>query len=137
MARLAGLKTEQVLEDPIAVLRSNAESLDATIVLKGAHSLIGTPDGRVWINMTGNDGMATAGSGDVLTGVIAAMHGIGMPLPEAICKGVFIHGLAGDLASASIGPDGMTASDILDALPEAVRRDRRTGGSDGSAITIV
>ncbi len=137
MARLAGLKTEQILEDPIAVVRDNAEALDAIIVLKGAHSLIGTPDGRVWINMTGNDGMATAGSGDVLTGVIAAMHGMGMPLPEAVCKGVFIHGLAGDLASASIGPDGMTASDILDALPEAVSRDRSASLPKRDAITIV
>lgn len=140
MTRLTGLSLEALQNDPVGILQKTAALLQATIVLKGAHSLIGFPDQRVVVNMTGNHAMATAGSGDVLTGAIAAMLGSGLPLDMAVCKGVALHGAAGDIAAEIIGADGVTASDILTYLPEAVRRDRE-GGESGkvcpNVLTIV
>ncbi len=124
MARLTGKSVEAVVSDRIGVLTETARSLRSIIVLKGAHSQIGGPDGRVVFNLSGNSGMGTAGAGDVLTGTIAGMAGLGMTPAEAVEKGVFLHGVAGDLAAEALGPDGTTARDVLEALPEALRLDR-------------
>lgn len=124
MARLTGKPAAEISKDKITILQKTAERLKAAIVLKGAHSLVGLPDGRVYVNLSGNAGMATAGSGDVLTGCIAAMCGLGLKPEDATRKGVFLHGYAGDLAAAKNGADGITAKDIMDFLPQAMKNDR-------------
>ena len=124
MARLTGLAVAAIEENRIPTLQKAAKKINAMIVLKGAHSLIGYPDGTVHLNLSGNDGLATAGSGDVLTGTIAAMFGLGLGIEDAVRKGVMIHGLAADLAADAIGKDGMTAQTVLEYLPAALKVDR-------------
>ncbi len=125
MSRLCGHSVEEIQKDRVSLLRSTAQKLKSIIVLKGAHSLIGFPDGTIRLNLTGNSGMATAGSGDTLTGTIAALFGLGLMTEEAVAAGVFIHGFAGDLAAKQTGQDGLTAGDILNALPQAMRQYRK------------
>jgi NAD(P)H-hydrate epimerase len=128
MSRLTGMAKTAIEKDRVSVLQITAQMMNAYIVLKGPHSLIGCPDGRIFINNSGDTegkaGMATAGSGDVLNGTIAAMFCLGLDIEEAVRAGVFLHGLAGDLAAKKKGPDGMTAEDVLNTLPYAVKHYR-------------
>jgi NAD(P)H-hydrate epimerase len=124
MARLTGLSVKEIEANRVETVREYASKFKAIIVLKGAHTVTAFPNGRVAVNMSGNSGMGTAGSGDVLTGIIAAMAVQDLPLEEAVITGVFLHGFAGDIAAGKLGEDGMTAGDILNTLPEAVKHYR-------------
>jgi ADP-dependent NAD(P)H-hydrate dehydratase / NAD(P)H-hydrate epimerase len=121
MARLTGKTTKEVMSDRVGVARSFAEKNQVYVVLKGARSVVAAPDGRVWINVTGNPGMATAGAGDVLTGVIAGLLAQPFKPLDCVLAGTYIHGQAGDLAADRLGEKGLIASDILNDLPAAIK----------------
>jgi len=120
MARLTGLKQEEILANPIKVAVDYAKKWQAVVVLKCTPTVVALPNGKVFINSTGNAGMATGGSGDVLTGTIAALLGQGLSVGDAAICGVYIHGLAGDIAAEN-GIVGMKASDITTYLPRALQ----------------
>ena len=92
------------------------------VVLKGAYTSVALPDGKVFFNSSGNQGMATAGSGDVLTGIILSLLAQGYDPGRAAIAGVYIHGLAGDIASETIAYESIIASDITDNIANAFRR---------------
>lgn len=106
--------------DRLRLQREKAIQLRCYILVKGAHSCIATPQGICYFNTSGNPGMATAGSGDVLTGVVTGLLAQGYSPESAILVGVYIHGLAGDLAAIVMGEESMIASDIIDYLPKAL-----------------
>ncbi len=119
MARLLGMDVAQVQGRRLELAREFAIRHRSVVVLKGARTVIASPDGRLYINSSGNVGMATAGSGDVLSGLIGALLCQGLsPLRSAVL-GVFVHGLAGDLVAGSQGEAGMMAGDLLSQLPAA------------------
>ncbi len=120
-AALFGLKVKDVQEDREGVARMAADKLGAIIVLKGAGTLVASPGSLVAVNMTGNPGMATGGSGDVLAGIITALVGQGIPPLEAARAGVWLHGRAGDLAAADKSQASLIAPDLIDKLVEAFR----------------
>ncbi|MBR4019908.1 MAG: NAD(P)H-hydrate dehydratase [Firmicutes bacterium] len=97
------------------------KKFDCIVVMKGAGTIVALSADEAYINTTGNPGMATAGSGDVLTGVIASFAGQGMAACDAARAGVFVHGLAGDMAAEHVGEYGLTASDIADYVPFALK----------------
>ncbi len=122
-ARLAGRTVKEVQADRLGLAREFACKHEVFLVLKGHHTLTATPAGRVWVNQTGNPGMATAGSGDVLGGVIAglvAQFHPQQPMETLLAAAVFLHGYAGDLAVRETGEMGLTAGDIIAFLPRSV-----------------
>lgn len=112
-----GLNDYQKIEAAL----QKARELNVVIVLKGHHSFIATPDGQAFFNITGNPGMATGGSGDVLTGILTGLLAQGYSPVDAAIAGVFLHGLAGDLAAGVHGMEAMTAGDIIDMIGKAFK----------------
>jgi hydroxyethylthiazole kinase-like uncharacterized protein yjeF len=121
MARLTGLSIEEVQDNRLEVARNFAMSHGVHVVLKGHRTLIAAPQGHVSINPTGNPGMATGGTGDVLTGMIAAWFGQLLDADAACRVAVFLHGFAGDLAQRKVGETALIARDIIAHLGQATR----------------
>ena len=125
MARLTGMSIADVEKDRIGVARSFAREHRVILVLKGHRTLVAQPDGTIWVNASGNPGMATGGTGDILTGMISGLMAQNRDATaDAVVAAVYLHGLAGDVACESQGEHSMTATDLLRALPEAFRRTR-------------
>ena len=131
MARLLGVSVPEVQARRLEVALEASQRWQAFIVLKGSHTILATPDGRAFINTTGNPGMATGGTGDVLTGMLAGLGAefsamLAAEVPESITErwarviglGIYLHGLAGDLAAARVGEAPLIATDLIEALPE-------------------
>ena len=125
MSRLTGLSIPEIQANRLEVARSFARKHELIVVLKGHRTLIAAPDGIVWVNPTGNPGMATGGTGDILTGIVSgliAQHP--QHVLEATALAVYLHGLAGDLAAESVGENSMVATDLLLFLPQAFSQTR-------------
>jgi NAD(P)H-hydrate epimerase len=121
MARLIEKKIQDVTANRVDVASEFAKRRNTYVVLKGYRTVVATPDGSVYVNPTGNPGMATGGTGDVLTGMIAgilAQEHLGSFI-ERLCLAVYIHGLAGDLVAEEVGQESLVATDILRFLPKA------------------
>jgi hydroxyethylthiazole kinase-like uncharacterized protein yjeF len=119
-SRLFGVDKDDILAAPVDFARNAAENLGLVMVLKGAPTVIAGPDGDVFINPTGNQGLATAGSGDVLTGIIAGLLAQRVPALEAASAGCYIHGLTSDILFEEIGYYGFLAGDLSDTIPQAL-----------------
>jgi len=119
MARLMGCPIGEVQANRVAVAQSQAAAWGQVVVLKGAHTVVAAPDGRIGIEPFANPGLATAGTGDVLAGTIVALRAQGLSAFEAAAAGAYLHGLAGELARAEMGTAGMVAGDVLACLPRA------------------
>lgn len=119
MSRLTGLTIDYIQANRLEVAQKYSLLWGVILVLKGANTIVASSKGSVFINPTGNSGMATAGSGDALAGMIASLIGQGAEAFEAAVAGVYLHGLSGDLAAQQKGEHGMTAMDLIENIPEA------------------
>jgi NAD(P)H-hydrate epimerase len=113
MSTLTGRSVSEIQDDRIYSARSYAQSRGVYLALKGSRTVISGPDGKVYINPTGNSGMGSGGTGDVLTGLVGGFLAQQHDPMDALCLGVFVHGLAGDLAAEQHGQRGLLASDLL------------------------
>jgi NAD(P)H-hydrate epimerase len=120
LSRLTGIPVEEIERNRVAIARQTAKQFKLTVVLKGAPTVTSTETGKVFINSTGNPGMATAGSGDVLSGIIGGLWAQGMEDVPAAYSGVFIHGHAGDLAKKEYGERGLMATDIQNLISQSI-----------------
>ncbi len=122
MSRLTGMSIPDIQRDREGVALAHAMKWQVELILKGAPSLVATTDGAVFVNTTGNSGMSTAGSGDVLTGILAALLCQRLEARNAAILGTYLHGLAGDIAAERFSSWGMVAGDMTLCLPHAWRR---------------
>lgn len=120
MQRLTSVDKETLYKNKLSISYDFAKTYNVYLVLKGSKTIIATPDGKIFINTTGNPGMSSAGMGDALTGIIASFIGQSIPERKAIQAGVYIHGLAGDLACKIKGERGIITSDLIEKIPEAL-----------------
>ncbi len=125
MARLTKLKTDFIESKRLSIAKEFAAKFRVIVVLKGHRSVVASPDGRVYVNTTGNPGMATAGSGDVLTGMIAAFLAQGLKGFEAAKIGCYLHGKAGDLAAKQKMAVSLIATDIIENIPQVIGKERK------------
>ena len=121
-SRILGKDISKILENRIEFVTKFASEHSINIVLKGAASIIAQPNGTTTINPTGNPGMATAGSGDILTGVISSLIAQGLSSPKATIAGAYLHGLAGDMFAQTESEASLIAGDLLRTLPESIKR---------------
>ena len=117
---MLGRSVAEVQAERVETVRDFATRYRVHVVLKGAGSCLGEPDGRVYVNPTGNPGMATGGSGDALTGMQGALLARGLSPLAALQCGVYLHGYAGDIARDLVGEDGLIAGDVVEAMPRAL-----------------
>lgn len=122
MARLLGTCIKDVQKDRVNIARDFSAKWGVVTVLKGSRTIVAAPDGRVYINLSGNSGMATGGTGDVLTGIIAGLIGQGLEPVEASIAGVYLHGLSGDSVANIKGEHGLIAGDLVEELPYTIKR---------------
>lgn len=127
MARLVRLSADEVQRDRERIAKEFAKTHRVVVVLKGHQTVVASFDGSVYINDTGNPGMASGGCGDVLTGIIAGLLGQKLSVFDAARLGVYLHGLAGDLAAKERGEIGLIASDLVDRIPLAIRHYQQRG----------
>jgi NAD(P)H-hydrate epimerase len=121
MSRLTGISIEDIIKDKPAVLRSFTREYRVNVILKDGRSMVGDMDGNIYVNTTGNSGMATPGSGDVLTGVVAAFMAHNMESARAGIAANFIHGAAGDMLLEVVSEEGIIAGDIIEYVPRAIK----------------
>jgi NAD(P)H-hydrate epimerase len=122
MGRLIGKPTVDVQKDRINIAAAFADAHKVILVLKGAHTIVALPGGGIYVNTTGNPGMASGGTGDVLTGMIGSLLAQGYSAADAACLGVYLHGMAGDMAAGEKGEAGMIAGDVIEKIPEAIKK---------------
>jgi hydroxyethylthiazole kinase-like uncharacterized protein yjeF len=131
MSRLSGLTVDEVQADRAGIARRSSAAWRKTVVLKGAGTVVAAPDGRCRISPFANPGLASAGTGDVLAGCIAGLAAQGLPLFEAACLGVYLHGAAGEMVREEIGDTGMVASDLLPVLPSVIKKLKNAASGGG------
>ena len=126
LARILGSDTHTINADRIGAARAAARATNCVVVLKGHQTLVAELDDHVWVNPTGNPGMASGGMGDVLSGILAALLARDTDPLDAACAAVYLHGLAGDLLAEEFGDTGLAAMDLADRIPKAIQKVRLT-----------